>query len=201
MVPAMGLDLPAGLLERARHAYLTPPRAYHFWAHVEEVGRRYQEVALGPGWKQPREVLLAVVFHDAIYVAGSKDNEDRSALLATAEVRLAFSGEPVDTARIEQLIRTTARHGALTAADVDLEAALFLDCDLSILGSSADAFDAYDAQIREEYSSVPAVLYSLGRRRFLQRLLDAPRIFISDFFHLRLDASARANLRRALQHP
>ena len=152
-------------------------------------------------WKQPREVLLAVVFHDAIYVAGAKDNEERSAELATREVQRAFASDGIQVARVAELIRLTARHGTLTPADVDAEAALFLDCDMAILGSSPASFAQYDAQIREEYSSVPAPLYASGRRRFLQRLLDAPRIFLSEFFHLRLDEAARANLRRALAHP
>ncbi|MBS1152427.1 MAG: hypothetical protein H6Q89_4125, partial [Myxococcaceae bacterium] len=103
--------------------------------------------------------------------------------------------------RISQLILLTARHGALTPADVDPEAALFLDCDMAILGAAPEVFDRYDAAIREEYAQVPAILYSLGRRRFLTRLLAAPRIFLSDFFHARLDAAARANLRRALGKP
>jgi len=45
---------------------------------------------------------------------------------------------------------------------------------------------------------VPGFLYRAGRRRFLQGLLRAPRIFLSDFFDQRLDAAARANLRRQL---
>ena len=191
------MDLPAAMLENAQRAYRTPPRAYHSWHHVEEVERQYREVGLGPGWRQPREVLLAVVFHDAVYVAGRKDNEELSAQLATREVTRHLPSESLDTARIEQLIRLTARHGALAPGDVDPEAALFLDCDLAILGASPTVFDRYDAQIREEYSSVPTVIYSLGRRRFLNRLLDAPRIFLSDFFHQQLDAAARSNLRRA----
>ena len=41
--------------------------------------------------------------------------------------------------------------------------------------------------------------YRAGRKAFLQRLLDAPRIFLSDDFHERLDAAARVNLRFALK--
>jgi predicted metal-dependent HD superfamily phosphohydrolase len=198
MVLAMAFDLPAALLERAKRAYLSPPRAYHCWEHIEELERRYREVEAGPGWKRPREAQLAAIFHDAIYVAGAKDNEHRSAQLATAEIKALLPNEPIDTARVEQLILLTARHGALQPSDVDPEAALFLDCDMAILAADPAGFERYDAQIREEYSAVPSVLYALGRRRFLTRLLDTPRIYLSDFFHARLDAAARRNLQRAL---
>jgi predicted metal-dependent HD superfamily phosphohydrolase len=107
----------------------------------------------------------------------------------------------VDVSRIEQLILLTARHGTLAASDVDPEAALFLDCDMAILGAPAEVFDAYDRGIAEEYAGhVPGFLFRLNRRRFLKHLLRSPRIFLSDFFHQRLDAAARANLRRRLGH-
>jgi predicted metal-dependent HD superfamily phosphohydrolase len=191
-------EVPSALVATLQEAYRTPPRAYHSWAHVEEVMRHWQAVASGPGWKQPREVQLSVLFHDAVYLAGRKDNEQQSAVFALAQVQQHLAGEQLDLERIDRLIRLTAKHGSLSAADVDPEAALFLDCDMAILGSEPVAFDRYDAQIREEFSGVPSVLYSLGRRRFLRRLLDSPRIFLSDFFQERFESAARANLRRAL---
>lgn len=192
------MDLPEPLLDAAQIAYATPPRAYHSWSHVEDVLCRYEEVARGPGWEGPREVLLAVVFHDAVYVAGRKDNEEKSAELAAAQVERHLGEEQVDVARVTELIRLTARHGALAPSDVDPEAALFLDCDMAILGSEPALFAAYDEAIREEYAAVPRELYDAGRHQFLRRLLEAPRIFLSDFFHARRDAQARENLRRAL---
>ena len=52
----------------------------------EEVLRHYDAVAAGPGWAQPAEVRLAVLYHDAIYEAGRRDNEARSAELAVAHI-------------------------------------------------------------------------------------------------------------------
>jgi predicted metal-dependent HD superfamily phosphohydrolase len=194
----MVFDFPAPMLAAIHQAYRTPTRAYHAWSHIEEVEQWYQEVSKGPGWKQPREVFLAVLMHDAVYVAGRKDNEAKSAQLATHLVGKHIPNQQLDTDRVAELILLTARHGALSPKDVDADAAHFLDCDMAILGSAPEVFDRYDAAIREEYWEVPSVLYALGRRRFLTRLLAAPRIFLSDYFHNRLDAAARANLRRVL---
>jgi len=180
-------------------AYEAPPRAYHSFAHVQEVLRHVEEVAAGPGWGHPREVFLAALFHDAIYVPGKKDNEAKSAALARTAIDTWLPRAGVDAGRVEELIRLTARHGRLKPHDVDPDAAHFLDCDMAILGADSDAFDAYDAAIELEYAdSVPAFLFRRGRRKFLEHLLAAPRIFLSDFFHQRLDAPARENLRRAL---
>jgi predicted metal-dependent HD superfamily phosphohydrolase len=191
--------LPAAQRAALEAAYATPARAYHHFGHVQEVLAHGDEVAAGPGWRQPAEVALAMLYHDAVYEPGRSDNEARSAELALAH--LQRWPQPVDAARVQALILLTARHGRLTAADVagDDDAALFLDCDMAILGADPAAFDAYDRGIAAEYRGrVPGWLFALNRRRFLKRLLAAPRIFISDFFHARLDTLARRNLRRAV---
>ena len=193
------LVLPDAQWTALEAAYASPPRAYHGWAHVQAVLGHYREVADGPGWRQPAEAWLAVLYHDAIYEAGRADNESRSAELARADVAQWLPAHGVDADRVAWLIRLTARHGELAADQVDADAALFLDCDMAILGADPAAFDAYDRGIAAEYrGKVPGWLFRLNRRRFLKGLLARERIFLSDFFHARLDAQARRNLRRAV---
>ena len=189
-------QLPPAQRQALEQAYATPPRAYHSIDHVQEVLRQVDAVAQGPGWRQPREVQLAALYHDAIYVAGRGDNEARSAQLARAH--LAQWPQPgVDMARVADLIELTARHGGLSPGDVDAEAALFLDCDMAILGAAPEVFDAYDRGIASEYAGVvPGFIFRRKRRQFLKDLLQRERIYLSEFFHARLDAAARANLRR-----
>jgi predicted metal-dependent HD superfamily phosphohydrolase len=193
------LPLPSAQLDALKAAYATPPRAYHNFAHVEEVLRHYDEVTAGPGWTQPEEVRLAVLYHDAIYEAGRKDNEARSAELAVAHIDQWLADSGIDAARVADLINLTARHGTLAPQDVDRDAALFLDCDMAILAAEPAVFATYDRGITAEYRGhVPAWLFKLNRRRFLKALLAKERIFLSDWFHQRLDAQARINLRRAV---
>lgn len=172
--------------------YGEPHRAYHTAAHIAEVLGWFDWVADRAGWCEPRDVYLAICFHDAIYEPLAKDNEARSAALAAALVTASQ--------RSQALIHLTARHGALTPRDVDgdPDAAHFLDCDMAILGAPAAAFEAYDAAIAVEYAAVPRDVFRSGRRAFLARLLAAPRIYLSDRFHAELDAAARRNLAGAL---
>lgn len=197
------LRLPDAQWEALRGAYAAPPRAYHHFGHVEEVLRHFASVAGGPGWRQPREVWLAVLYHDAVYRPGRSDNETRSAELAQAHVAHWLPEAGVDAARVATLIGMTARHGALGPADLredpcPEDAAHFLDCDMAILGAAPAAFDEYDQAIAQEYAGkVPGWLFRLRRRRFLRGLAAKERIFLSDFFHHRYDRQARENLRRA----
>jgi predicted metal-dependent HD superfamily phosphohydrolase len=193
----MPFPLPQGQWAALEAAYATPLRAYHNLGHVQSLLHHYRDVAAGPGWQQPREVALAALYHDAIYDVGKRDNEARSAQLAIAEIERWIPGQGIDTARVAGLIELTARHGQLTAEELDADAALFLDSDMAILGAPAEVFDAYDRGIAEEYRNVvPGFLFRLNRRRFLRGVLKQPRIFFSEFFHNKLDGTARANLRR-----
>lgn len=197
------LTLPTTMLSALESAYATPPRAYHDFLHVQEVLRHFADVSAGPGWTQPREVYLAVLYHDAIYEAGRKDNESRSAALAMGQIAQWLPEAGIDTLRVAELIDLTARHGQFSPGDFGddgfgLDTRHFLDCDMAILGAEPTVFDAYDRGIEEEYRGhVPGFLFRLNRRRFLKGLLARERIFLSEFFHQRYDAAARSNLERA----
>lgn len=200
----VGLVLPAALLTELRAQYADPPRVYHDWSHVQAVLPHYRAVQRHPGWRQPREVLLAVLYHDAVYRAGRSDNESRSAQQARQAIARHLPDAGVDAERVAILIERTAEHGSLAQSRVDADPAAddlrhFLDCDMAILGASAAEFDAYHRGIAAEYAGVvPSPLFRWRRRRFLQALLDSPRIYLSELFHVQLDAAARANLRRAV---
>jgi len=204
MFPDAPLTLSQGQLDELLAAYATPPRAYHDFNHVREVLRHHADVAAGPGWRQAAEAWLAVLYHDAIYEAGRSDNEARSARMAVAAITQWLPGSGIDANRVAELIELTARHGQLSPDDFGDDALAddtrhFLDCDMAILGAEPEVFGAYDRGIAAEYrGKVPAWLFRLNRRRFLKALLGKPRIYLSDFFHERYDARARANLRRAV---
>lgn len=176
-----------------RALYATPPRAYHNASHVDEVLLRFDEARVE--MQDPRVPYYALLFHDCIYVAGRKDNEEKS-----AEAFLGTGLVPDVASKVASVILATARHGKLSPKDVDDDTALALDCDMAILGASPERFDEYDTQIAQEYSGIIAsMLYSVGRKRFLKGLLECERIYLSEYFHRRYDRQARANLRSALE--
>ncbi|MET0892583.1 MAG: hypothetical protein ABWY01_03325 [Pseudoxanthomonas sp.] len=200
------LTLPTAMLSELEAAYATPPRAYHHFGHVQDVLHHFAEVTIGPGWTQPVEVYLAVLYHDAIYEASRRDNEARSAEFAMAEVSRWLPEAGIDAVRVAELINLTARHGQLSPDDFgqdgfSLDTRHFLDCDMAILGAAPEVFDSYDKGIAEEYKGqMPGFLFRLNRKRFLRSLLARERIYLSDWFHQRYDAQARDNLGRLLDH-
>ena len=193
-----GLEIPEPLWDVLAAAYASPGRAYHTLDHVREVVRLFHEVTHTVSWRHPREAFLALLFHDAVYEPGASDNEAKSVLLARETLARFPPGTGVDVDRVARLIELTARHGHLQPEEVDADSALFLDCDMAILGAEPEAYAAYETGIAQEYRALSAEVFAAGRRHFLERLLASPRIYLSEYFHEALEDLARRNLRAAV---
>lgn len=190
-----GFDPAPGLWRELGDAFASPGRHYHTLRHVREVAERFDEVTKGPGWAAPVDAWLAVLFHDAVYDPARPDNEAQSAALCASSCTRWLDGRHPAA---EALILLTAQHGHNSAA-LDADARHFLDCDMAILGADSARFAEYERDVALEYAAVyPPDAYAFGRRAFLQALQAAPRLFLSDRFHERLDAQARTNCRDAL---
>jgi len=187
----------AAFSEEVVALYAAPPRHYHTFDHVVEVARWFDRVRRDVGWRREAEVFVAVLFHDAVYEAGAPDNERRSA--DAARDAIGRWSMAVDADRVAELIDLTARHGQIDAATVDGDAALFLDCDMAILGAEPGAFADYERAIEREYGHLDPAAYRAGRRHFLERVLASEHLYVSDYFRDRLEAKARANIRASLQ--
>lgn len=199
-LPWSPFTVPDAMRTELEAAYASPPRSYHHFGHVREVLAHAAQAAALSAWNRPDEVFLAILYHDAIYHPGRRDNEARSAEWAVAQIRQHLPTKALDCARVAALIELTARHGKLAPADVDEDAARFLDCDMAILAATPPEFDAYDRGIAAEFrGKLPKWLFEFNRRRFLKGLLATPRIFLSESFHAALDDRARANLTRLLK--
>ena len=184
-----GIDL--SVIESAYAAYQSPERHYHTWAHVMACVQQLRTIPC----ERPRIVWVALLFHDAVYVAGRSDNEARSAQLAREVLGANKSLTTEELTAIEGLILATKDHHArMGVAGVD-EAAL-LDIDLAILAAPRDDYIRYARQIRDEW--VPAVAsdaeFRIGRVAFLRRMLVAPHVYLTANGQRRWDQAARANM-------
>jgi predicted metal-dependent HD superfamily phosphohydrolase len=141
----------------------------------------------------PDLVEFALWLHDAVYVPGAADNEERSA--ARAEQFLATLHAAAHAATVRGLILAT-RHAARPARP---DERLVADIDLAVLACPTVAYDAYAAAIRAEYAAVPDADFRAGRRGFLQALLARPALYHTPLLHARCEAAARRNLARELQ--
>lgn len=171
--------------------YAEAHRRYHDTRHVAAC------VSMAEGHRahasHPDEVVLALLFHDAIYDPRAHDNEPASAALAGRSLAsLGASGASID--RVRRLVLATAGHEAHGDADAEL----VLACDLAVLGADAATFDAFERDIRAEYAFVPEDAYRAGRARVLAGFLERPTLYAVPAIAVEREARARENLRGAL---
>ena len=190
------MPLPPDLLETIRQLHASPDRGYHGWSHPQAL------LALLPSVRDrlhdPLAVECAILLHDAIYDPTRGDNERKSAELARD---LLAGVVPEETLRrAAQMIEATEKHVVPESASPeeaeDLQ--VFLDLDLSVLGGSEEAFDAYEAGVRHEYH-VPQDVFDPARAAILERFLARDRLYLSEWGHDRFEDRARANLSRSLR--
>lgn len=173
--------------------YQEPHRSYHDERHIDEM----TGLASRMGFALTNEQLLAVWFHDIVYVPGSPHNEVVSAgLMRTivaqndAAFRAAFDG--VDLGLAETIILDTRKHAATHE-----QSRLVLDLDMAIMGSSPERYADYVQGIRYEFSAFSQDAFFDGRAKFLKSILQT-RFFNLDTFHDKFDAIAQKNIQAEL---
>ena len=179
--------------------YNYPPRSYHTLAHIawclDLLREFFPEEKKRPAWYD--RVELALWFHDIVYDAHRKDNEDRSArILIGCGAMLGLDPTLTDSAAFD--VRATT-HSWPIDHTWPIPTQWVLDLDLASLGFAPEVFDKNSDQIREEFSFVPDDKFYAGRKIALQGFYERPRIYLTNECFARFEAQARANLKRAIE--
>ncbi len=172
------------------HRYAEPGRRYHTWSHVDHCLFEFDRAVARI--ESPDAVELALWFHDAVFVPGAGDNEQRSADLLRTWGRALFSAAFLD--KVCELILITTHRKPPAPGDESY----LVDIDLSSFGFEWPDFMRDSLHIREEQIAVPDAVYYPAHAAFLRMLFDRPRIFYTDFFRDRYEESARCNIKRLL---
>ena len=172
--------------------YGEPHRSYHTLNHIASCLNELDEVQ--ENIEDPTSIELSLWFHDVIYSAKEKENEEKSAIYA--ETALADAGTEKKTIEnIGKLIRIT-KHPSQPKT---LDEKYMIDIDLSILGAPQKAYKTYSNQIREEYSHIPKFLYSHGRKKILKAFLMSDFIYSTEYFREKYEAPAKINILNEIQ--
>jgi len=138
-------------------------------------------------------LLFSVFYHDIIYNVLKSNNEEKSADLAVKRLSaINFPKDKINTCR-EQIIATKSH-----LASINKDTNLFTDADLSILGQPTDLYVQYCAQIRNEYSIYPDIVYKPGRKKVVTHFLNMEKLFKTSYFSDKYELQAKKNLESEL---
>ncbi|KFC21815.1 HD domain-containing protein [Epilithonimonas lactis] len=172
-------------------SYSQKNRKYHNFAHLENMIFELENVK--DEISDFDALLFSVFYHDIVYKATSKDNEEKSAEIAKKCLeKINISNERI--IKIYNQILATKSHKKSDDSDTNF----LLDADLAILGKDWNAYENYVRQIREEYSIYPDFLYKPGRKKVLTHFLEFEEIFKTDNFKEKYEKIARENIKREI---
>ena len=166
--------------------YTQQHRVYHTLTHIEHMGKWYFEWCGTTNQEPTREMCLAILYHDIIYIVGSKYNEIESVDFFLNHAGLMGGVEEHMEDVVNDLIVST-EIGFPTQTRL-------ADLDLVILGTCSKTYIEYAKGIRMEYKAIPDTTYCENRIKFLQSMLDKPSIFADETFKTLYEDRARHNL-------
>ncbi|MBI2546915.1 MAG: hypothetical protein HYW23_00530 [Candidatus Aenigmarchaeota archaeon] len=166
-------------------------RFYHDLSHIAKC---IEEIdAIRDVASNPRQIEMALWFHDIIYDTTRNDNEEKSAQLAKDRLLRMYVASGFREG-VYGLILVT-KHNRLPT---DTDSQLIADIDLASLGSPWEVFDENTRKIRKEYRHISDDGFDSGRARFFEGMLARKRIYQTDYFARKYGDIARANMQRAL---
>ena len=170
--------------------YSRSERHYHNLAHLDSMLAELK--AHKDKFDSWDTIIFAITYHDFVYCSLKKNNEERSAEIASKRLSDISFPDKLNTF-CRHLILATKKHER-----GDPETNLFTDADLSILGSDSETYKEYSKQIRREYSIVPDILYVSGRRKVLMHFLKMGSIYKTKEFLEKYELAARNNIQAEL---
>jgi predicted metal-dependent HD superfamily phosphohydrolase len=178
--------IPEQCLPILASSYSEPIRRYHNINHIFSMWNNYiiEARSLNDDLTNIK-TALAILFHDFIYIPGSKTNELESANFFWDVVCTDYHEESLmATIGAEDLIETY--HGILATKDhfnpkhddAPFWIQQLLDLDLFEIGSPWEVYEANGINIENEYCFVfTKEEYLSGRKKWLEGVLASPKIF------------------------
>jgi len=181
------------LWEEIEKAYSGTKRHYHNQKHLQNMYGELLEVKqLTEDWDT---ILFSLFYHDIVYKATAKDNEEKSAVIAIKCLQIIHY--PIEKiVKCRNQILSTQHHNTINDNDTNL----LLDADMAILGSDWHDYEIYYKAVRKEYTIYPDFLYNPGRAKVLNHFLSMDHIFSTGHFREKYEKTARTNLKKELEY-
>lgn len=173
--------------------YCEKERHYHNFEHLENMFRELNGIKANI--QDYTAIAFSVFYHDVIYNASSKSNEEKSARFAEKHLK-QIGAQAGFIKKISRQIMATRFHDKSGDNDTDY----LVDADLSVLGQEPEKYKEYTQKVRKEYCIYPDFLYNPGRKKVLQHFLESESIFKTEYFREKYEQQAIKNIRSEIEY-
>lgn len=181
-------------LSSLKEKFYEPHRKYHNYNHINYCFNIFDKYFKNSNLSEEDKTAIkfALYFHDIIYDPSASDNEEKSC--QTFQNIFADKLNYLTIDKISSYILATKTHKPF-----DYNSSIVIDCDLAILGSSAEEFVIYENSIREEYLFVPDEAFNLGRKVAMNKFANKEFIFATqELKNSKFEFRAKINLKKYL---
>jgi predicted metal-dependent HD superfamily phosphohydrolase len=179
------------LWNEIKGCYTVEGRHYHTLLHLDHLVEEL--MAVKDQITDWQTLVFSIAYHDIVYNPLKRDNEEKSAKLASKRLS-SLSLPPLLIEKCTSQILSTRHH----ESSVDSDTNYFTDADLAILGADGKKYREYAALIRKEYKFDPDFMYNTGRQQVLNHFLGMLRIYKTEYFRRKYETQARQNILREL---
>ena len=158
------------LFDQLASSWAGESRFYHNATHLAECLALAQEWGTTLSAHDKACLDLAIWFHDAVYIAGSTQSENRSADWAFHGLRGEGINREISTA-VKNMVLST-NHSVAQPADAGELTDLLHDIDMAILGASPERFAEYNLAIEKEFAGITASAFKSGRKAVTAKFLE-----------------------------
>lgn len=188
--------------------YSKPHRIYHTITHIENMINSIYELLHIYSFNNHNiikaELILAAFFHDAIYdplahnllIPINQDSDETlSANIATKSLKFIGIENTRSITRIHSLIILTKEHTINPKLQIEpLIQEIFIDSDISILGSNKPKYNQYKTGIWNEYNHIEIESFITGRLEFLTHYIEKKAIFKTEYMNQMYNEQAYVNI-------
>lgn len=172
-------------LVKVIQCYNNKSRHYHNLTHI----RRMLDAAYTLKLNLSESMRIAILFHDIVYDAKSKTNEEASVAAMNILCAPENDEEYAILSKSSEIIIATKNHKS-----DDADTCVVLDLDLAELGAEWDRYKYNEHNIRKEFAHVSDEEWTLGRNAFLHSMLDKEHIYSTKLFRELFENKARHNM-------
>ena len=170
--------------------YSQKNRYYHNLNHISTLLKLIDSQHLNG--KDRITLILTAFYHDVVYDTKQSMNESESVVFLKRHFDHLIEHKVIID-DVAQIIIDTKNHQSESFLSQ-----LFLDMDLSILGTDEVSYSVYSASIQKEYQQIPVFLYHIGRNNFIRTMLKKGSIFYTQEFKNKYEKQAIQNLKNEL---
>lgn len=149
------------IIDRLEKKYSEPHRYWHTWSHVHSVVEQVIRTS------KDHCVIVAAIFHDAVYVPGASDNELNSYLYYRDVLHVEEESPEAETVK-SYIMATASRKPPMDSSD-DFGVALWRADNEILFSTNFGALLEWEERISREYSCIHYPTYRDGRLDFLNR--------------------------------